>query len=74
MRLSPLWQRRFAIFRAHRRGWISLILFAVIFVVSMGANFIANDKPFLLEYRGHLYFPALQQIPEQVFEIGRAHV
>jgi microcin C transport system permease protein len=56
-----------AIFRAHKRGWFSLIIFAVIFVVSMGANFIANDKPLLMEYRGHLYVPAIQQIPEQTF-------
>lgn len=56
-----------AVFRAHRRGFFSLILFAVIFVVSMGANFIANDKPLLMEYRSRLYFPTIQQISEQVF-------
>jgi microcin C transport system permease protein len=67
MRLSPLWQRRFTIFRAHRRGWVSLIVFTVIFIISMGANFIANDKPFLMDYRGHLYFPAIQQISGQTF-------
>jgi len=67
MRLSPLWQRRVAVFRAHRRGRISLFVFAVVFAVSMGANFIANDKPLLLEYQGHLYVPAVQQIAEQTF-------
>jgi len=67
MRLSPLWQRRVAVFRAHRRGRISLFVFALVFVVSMGANFIANDKPLLLEYEGHLYVPAVQQIAEQTF-------
>jgi microcin C transport system permease protein len=67
MRLSPLWQRRFGIFRAHHRGWYALILFAVVFGISMGANFIANDKPFMMEYRGHFYCPAIQQISGQVF-------
>lgn len=70
MRLSPLSRRRMAIFRAHRRGFVSLILFAVIFVISMGANFIANDKPLLMEYRGQLYFPCIQRIPEQRFGAG----
>jgi microcin C transport system permease protein len=67
MRLSPLWQRRVAVFRAHRRGRISLFVFGVVFVVSMGANFVANDKPLLLEYKGRLYVPAVQQIAEQTF-------
>jgi microcin C transport system permease protein len=67
MRLSPLWQRRIEVFRAHRRGRWSLVVFAVVFVVSMGADFIANDKPLLLAYRGHLYIPAIQALPEQKF-------
>ena len=66
-RLSPLWRRRAAIFRAHRRGRVSLVLFGVIFVLSMGAGFIANDKPFLLVYRGRLYFPTVERIAEQRF-------
>jgi microcin C transport system permease protein len=68
MPLSPLWQRRIGIFRAHRRGRFSLYLFGVIFVISMSANLIANDKPLLLEYRGALYFPALQPIAETTFD------
>jgi microcin C transport system permease protein len=67
MLLSPLWQRRFGVFRRHRRGLFSLYVFGFVFIVSMGANFIANDKPLLLKYDGHFYCPALQQIPEQVF-------
>ncbi|HQT64145.1 MAG: ABC transporter permease [Acidocella sp. 20-57-95] len=67
MRLSPLWQRRLAVFRAHRRGRLSLSIFACVFVVSMAANFIANDKPLLMAYRGQLYIPAVQFIPETTF-------
>ncbi len=67
MRRSPLWQRRVNVFRAHRRGRISLVIFGVIFTVSMLANFIANDRPLLLDYQGHIYLPAIQQIPEQKF-------
>lgn len=67
MRLSPLWQRRLAVFRAHRRGSAALIIFAAIFAISMAANLIANDKPLLMAYRGHLYLPTIQFIPEQTF-------
>ncbi|MDR3520933.1 MAG: ABC transporter permease [Acidocella sp.] len=67
MRLSPLWQRRLAVFAAHRRGRASLAIFAVVFVVSMAANFIANDKPLLLDYQGRFYVPAVQFIPETTF-------
>jgi len=68
MRLSPLWQRRLAVFRAHRRGRFSLFIFAAVFVISMGANFIANDKPLLMDYRGQLYIPAIQPIAESTFD------
>ncbi len=54
-------------FRAHRRGWVSLLIFSLILILSMGANFIANDKPLLLDYDGQLYVPAVQQLPEQTF-------
>ncbi len=54
-------------FRAHRRGWVSLLIFSLILLLSMGANFIANDKPLLLDYDGRFYVPAVQQLPEQTF-------
>ena len=66
-RLASPWRRRAAMFWAHRRGQLSLLVFAVVFIVSMAANLIANDKPLLMEYRGQLYVPALQRIPEQTF-------
>jgi microcin C transport system permease protein len=43
------------------------MVFCVVFIISMGADFIANDKPLLLDYDGHVYVPALQKIPEQRF-------
>jgi microcin C transport system permease protein len=55
------------VFRAHRRGWVSLLIFSLILILSMGANFIANDKPLLLAYDGRLYMPAVQRLPEQTF-------
>ena len=62
-----LWRRRVAAFAAHRRGRVSLLIFAVVFVISMAADVVANDKPLLLAYRGRLYVPVLQRLPEQKF-------
>jgi microcin C transport system permease protein len=67
MRLSPVWQRRLAGFRAHRRGRVSLWVFALVLGVSLAANVIANDRPLLLEYQGHFYMPVFQRIPEDTF-------
>jgi microcin C transport system permease protein len=67
MALSPINQRRFARFKAHKRGWYSLWLFLILFVLSLGAEFIANDKPLLVQYDGTLYFPVLKRYPETAF-------
>ncbi|QFR34515.1 ABC transporter permease [Ancylobacter sp. TS-1] len=66
-RLSPLNQRRWANFKRNRRGWWSFWIFSVLFILSLGAEFIANDKPFLVEYDGGYYFPGLIAYPETTF-------
>ncbi len=65
--LSPLNQRRFARFKANRRGWWSLHIFLVLFVLSLGAEFIANDKPLLVSYQGELYTPVFKRYAETEF-------
>ena len=65
--MTPLTRRRLAIFRAHRRGYWSLLLFALIFLVCLFAEFIANDRPLLVEYDGHLYAPVLHDYSEDSF-------
>jgi len=67
MNLSPLTKRRLQQFRANRRGFYSLILFMILFVGSMGADFIANDKPILLKYDNHYYMPIFQMLSEKSF-------
>ena len=67
MTLTPLNKRRLANFRANRRGWWSLWIFAVLLVVSLGAEFIANDKPLLIRYDGRFYFPIVRSYPETDF-------
>ncbi len=43
------------------------MLFAVIFTLSLGAEFIANDRPLLVHYRGGWYTPILADYPETAF-------
>jgi len=65
--LSPIGQRRWARFKAHRRGWWSLWLFLLLFGLSLGGELIANDKPLMVEYQGQCYFPAFKRYTEQDF-------
>ncbi|MFC3703525.1 ABC transporter permease [Devosia honganensis] len=67
MTLSPLNRRRLANFRANRRGWWSFWIFLVLFVLTLGAEFIANDRPILVSYKGELLVPALVDYPESTF-------
>jgi len=67
LRLSPLNQRRLANFKANRRGYVSLHLFLVLFVLSLFAELIANDRPLLIRYEGALYYPIWQSYPETTF-------
>ncbi|GIK81127.1 MAG: ABC transporter permease [Alphaproteobacteria bacterium] len=65
--LSPINQRRWQNFKANRRGYWSLWIFTILFVVSLFAEFIANDKPFVIRMDGRLYFPAVVTYSETAF-------
>lgn len=65
--LSPITQRRIENFRANRRGWWSMWIFLVLFVVSLFAEFVANDKPLLIRYNDSFYVPVLTAYPETAF-------
>ena len=65
--LSPINRRRLANFKANRRGYWSFWIFLVLFTVSLFAEVIANDKPFLVSYRGDLHSPILRFYPETAF-------
>jgi microcin C transport system permease protein len=64
---TPLTRRRLANFRANRRGFWSLWIFLLIFVLSLFAEFIANDRPLLVSYQGQFYVPVLIDYPETAF-------
>ncbi len=65
--LSPLNQRRWANFKANRRGYWSLWLFLILFILSMFAEFLANDRPILVSYKGEILVPVLVDYPETKF-------
>lgn len=67
MHLNPMNRRRLANFRANRRGWWSLWLFLALFIASLGAEFVANDRPLLVRYEGRFYYPVLVDYPETTF-------
>ncbi|MBS3648654.1 ABC transporter permease [Pseudaminobacter sp. 19-2017] len=65
--LSPLNKRRWQNFKANRRGYWSLWIFLILFVLTLGAEFIANDRPILAFYKGELLVPVLVDYPEEKF-------
>jgi microcin C transport system permease protein len=65
--LAPLGRRRWENFKANRRGYWSFWVFTVLFFVSLFANFIANDQPFLIKYDGKYYFPVFFTYAETTF-------
>ena len=67
MSLSPLNQRRWSNFKRNRRALWSLIIFSFLFGMSLFAEFLANDKPILLQYRGEYYAPIFNFYPETEF-------
>lgn len=65
--LSTLNQRRWVNFKANRRGFWSLWIFLALFVVTLGAEFVANDNPLVIRFDGHTYFPIFTTYPETTF-------
>lgn len=65
--MTPITARRLALFRAHRRGYFSLIIFTVLLLVCLFAEGIANDRPLLVRYDGQLFAPVLRDYSEDAF-------
>ncbi len=66
-RLSAINRRRWNNFRANGRGYWSLWIIAVLFIIALFAEFIANDRPLVMSFKGDLYFPVLVDYPETTF-------
>ena len=66
-KLTGLNQRRWELFKQNRRGYWSFWIFMVLFLASVFAPFIANDRPVLVSYKGELLFPTFVDYPESKF-------
>ena len=60
-------QRAWLRFKANRRGYVSLWIFSALFLLSLCAEVLSNDKPLLVSYHGSFYFPIVKNYPETVF-------
>ena len=67
MQISPLNQRHFNNFKTNKRGWYSFWIFSILFLISIFADFIANDKPLLVHYDNAIYLPIVHAYPETIF-------
>ncbi len=66
-RLSALNRRRWINFRANKRGYWSFVVITVLFVLSLCAELIANDRPLVVSFKGELYAPVIKDYPETAF-------
>ncbi len=57
------WRR----FKANKLGYYSLIIFSIVFIISLFAELISNNKPLIMDYQGHIYFPVFKTYPETTF-------
>lgn len=54
-------------FKSNRRGYISLWIFMLFFIMSLMANFIMNDQPIMIKYQNDYYFPIVKTYSESTF-------
>jgi microcin C transport system permease protein len=66
MSLSP-GRRAWLRFRRNRRGFVSLWIFSIAFVLSLGAELLSNDRPIIARYNGAWYLPLVSDYPETTF-------
>ena len=67
MKISPLNKRRLNNFKLNKRGFYSFLIFSFLFLVSIFADFIANDKPLLIKFNQAYYFPIINVYSETIF-------
>lgn len=65
MALSAVHRQRWQRFCHNRRGYWSLWLFLLIFLLSLAAELLANEKPLLVRYQQRWYVPLLVDYSEQ---------
>ena len=54
-------------FCRNRRAFYALVLFLIVFIVSLFSEFIANDKPLIVKYKGVYLFPVFTEYSDAFF-------
>jgi len=67
MPISAINKRRLANFRRNRRGFWAFWIFLALYILSLGAEFIANDRPLAVRYDNQWFFPVFTVYPESTF-------
>ena len=67
LNLSPINRRRMENFKANKRGYWSFWIFMVLFVLTMFAELLANDRPIVVSFKGEMLFPIFEDYPEAKF-------
>ncbi len=67
LQLSPISRRRLAAFSRNKRAKYSLFIFLAIFILTLFAEFLANDKPLLVKYQGDFYIPVIRDYSDLTF-------
>jgi microcin C transport system permease protein len=69
MRFTPLTKKRLAVFKRNALARFSLWALGLTLAASLGAEFIANDRPYVMRYQGTTYFPIVSPITAQTLGI-----
>ena len=67
MNINAITQKRFRRFKEKKRAYWAFLLLIMLYVLSLGAELICNDKPLYIRYNGKSYFPILKYYPEDIF-------
>ena len=64
---ASLGNRTWRRFRTNKRGYYSLVIFSILFVLSLFAEVLSNDKPIIVQFQGEYYFPLVKSYTEKTF-------
>lgn len=65
--MNPILKKKINAFKSNKRAFTAFIFFLVVFVFSLFSEFIANDKPLIVKYKGDFYFPIFQEYTDEFF-------
>ena len=65
--MSPMLATKINAFKRNKRAFVAFVLFIIIFIVSLCSEFLANDKPLIVKYKGEVYFPIFKNYTDEFF-------